>query len=75
MSIVCKGLTENELALKGYYKEVMTLLVEYYYAKTDRIGAYEEFCGQPSFIEYLGPNYESMHYLLFSRAYPDKVQI
>ncbi len=75
MSIVCKGLTENELSLKGYYKEVMTLLMNYYYAKTDKINAYEEFCGQPSFIEYLGPNYESLHYLLFARAYPDKVQI
>ncbi|MBO5286457.1 MAG: hypothetical protein J6B16_06130 [Clostridia bacterium] len=73
MSIVVNGLTERELTLKGYYKEVMDLIMDYYYAKTDKIAAYEEFCNQSEFIGYLGSYYETMVYLLYIKAYPDKV--
>lgn len=71
LAIKVTDLTEQELAVRGYFHYVMKAITDYYYSYTNKVTAYQDFLSEATLITYLGSYYQNMLTLFYQRAYPE----
>ncbi len=69
MKIVYQGMTDEELLQKGYYRDVVDWVIDYYIAMTNKEQAYKEYTSTTEYIVYLKDFYEQGVRLLYALAY------
>lgn len=73
LAIKVTDLTEQELAVRGYFNYVMKAITDYYFNHySDNVKAYQDFMKEASLITFLGSFYGNMLALFYQRAYPEK---
>ena len=69
MKIVYQGMTDEELLIKGYYRDVIEWVITYYRAMPDKVKAYDEYTSTTDYMIYLKDFYEQGVRLLYALAY------